>query len=158
MMGVLSRSGRLRLAFLVGLPLVVAGCGDDPAEPAYDRFVGSWAARAFELRPVSSVQYIDLVGYGLEMIMEVDADARFVITLTIPGNDPGIDRGTLEVERGGEHLTLTFDEGLDDPLTGSFSFSEDGQLLTIVLPDARFDFDGDGEASPAEARIVLERM
>ena len=157
------RSRLLTVGALVAVwpSLTCSGEGVGPADDPLAPFVGVWAATTFEFTPLEAgrVERVELTRFGVTLVMEVRPDGRFTFTQTAPGvEEPGVDRGELRVEPSLARVSLVFDSSREDPLTGSFDFGEELEELTLILPDAEFDFDGNGEAEPARSTIVFVKQ
>lgn len=154
-----SRRQRGFLALLMA-GAVLAGCSDDATGPdpeALEPFVGTWFATKFEFTPISSVipVSVDLIHQGLALTLQVNEHGRFLIAQGPPDEEPLIERGRLELNSDRARVTLVFDEA--NALEGSYFFRSEGEVLGLGLAGAEFDFNDDGETTPARVQLVLEK-
>jgi hypothetical protein len=118
--------------------------------------VGTWEATEF--RFVSSptpTDTVDAIARGGGLSVTLSADARYSMSLTIPGELPDVSSGVAVID--GDMVYMI--DGVDPQDPMAFEFGLAGDTITMVAEDT-FDFDDppDGVNEPAVVEIVLERQ
>jgi hypothetical protein len=162
-MGTMSRLLQLTLAFV--FTASVAACGDDdpvaPVDPL-DPFVGSWSASSFVYTSVDdpevSIPILQVVP-GSSVAVQVEAGGSFVASLNL---GPQTDGETVDIpgtitHEGGSSITVVFATNpfFTEPLDVTYNF-ETANTLSWEAP-TNFDFNQDGEQTPAILTVVFQR-
>lgn len=137
----------------------LTACGDDdPTGPSHTiaDFAGTWTVQSFTYvaddDPSTSTNLSPL-NFGITTLT-IASDGSFSGNLRLPGSpiDP-IPIGGQVVLGSGNNVTIDFNaatEGLPgQPLSdeqGTYAFSNNGNTLTLVLPDVTFDHTLSGQA------------
>lgn len=146
--------------FCFALPvLLVAGlaaaCGDDdegPSGPSFADLAGSWRATTtvFTLNadPSVTLDIVQTLGAVVDLVLV--SDGSFVFDIDVPGL--GLTQVTGSYTLDGNTATVINDAEPNDPLTGTFTLSTDGNTLTIRINDTTlFDLTQDGIVDEADA-------
>lgn len=126
----------------------LAGCGGGPTEITLENLVGVWDATEYlYTNHANTSQRVDiLAAFGASMTLTVAADGTTTSTFNDGQGNTSSDSGRLDaVDR-----TLT--------LAGvAYAARLDGGDLVLLNNAAAYDFDDNGSAESATARITLER-
>jgi len=151
-----------RVLILAGL---VAACSDDAVSPQADplaQFVGTWNASSFVYTSVDNpgvaVPVLQVIP-GSSVSVVIAADGTFVAPLNLGPQTNGQTvsiPGTIAPE-GGNRITVTFATNpfFTAPLDVTFGF-QTANTLSWEAP-ATFDFNQDGENTPAILTVVFQR-
>jgi len=143
----------LALALTFGL-LAACGNSNEPVQVTVDDLVGTWTASRFQITDESgTVAPFDIVAFGGRLVISVTSGGGFSGTLkatAISTENPV--SGTVTVQ--GMTLTLTFTQGLAQPISGQFVLS--GDTLTISGSGLTIEFEGQ-TIGAASIVLVLRR-
>jgi hypothetical protein len=134
---------------------VVVGCGDstEPDVTVAD-LVGTWSATQFSVTDESgTIGPLNLISLGGGLVITVAANGSFTGTFraTALSAETSV-AGSITIQQG--MLTLSFTDGLDEPISGDFVLGNN--RLTITGTGLTVDFEG--QTIPAATVIlVLER-
>lgn len=99
---------------------------------------------------------VDAILAGGSLTVSITEAGRFTLSLSIPPFVNQQDAGTFSVS--GNQMTMETD-GEPVPISGSFSFSQGGDRLTLdATQGVGFDFDQNGEDEPATLVMVLQKQ
>ncbi|MDH3292218.1 MAG: lipocalin family protein [Gemmatimonadota bacterium] len=135
---------------------LVAACGNsnEPVQVTVDDLVGTWTASRFQITDESgTIAPFDIVAFGGRLVITVTSGGGFSGTLkasAIATENPV--SGTVTVQ--GMTLTLTFTQGLVQPISGQFVLS--GDTLTISGSGLTIEFEGQ-TIGAASIVLVLRR-
>ncbi|NAY93318.1 hypothetical protein GTQ34_15515 [Muricauda sp. JGD-17] len=148
------------------LSIICFSCSDDDGDLmisldgpvlSVSDFTGNWAATTAVFESTDGSQRLEVVEQGGSATLVVQANGRFTITISFPGQGSEIFAGELGFngEEYGDRLIVIFDG--DDP--------EDYELFNIQLNNGvlflngitTFDFLGNGTEVPATIDLILER-
>ncbi len=137
---------RLNLALCLGI--MAAACGDDGTGLEAEDLQGTWTATVYEFTDNANAQnVVDVIQRdGATFTLTVDGEGTASTLFDDGVGGSSSDSGTLNSE--GTILTLA---GVP------YSASREGDVLTLVDPEAQFDF-GDGSSVAATLRIVMGRQ
>jgi hypothetical protein len=154
-----------KLSRVLILALVAAACSDDGVTTEADPlapFVGTWNASSFVYTSVEnsavSVPVLQAIP-GSSVSVVIAADGSFLAPLNLGPQTNGETvsiPGTITPE-GGSKITVTFETNpfFTAPLDVTFSF-QTANTLSWEAP-ATFDFNQDGEGTPAILTVVFQR-
>ncbi|MEQ9398659.1 MAG: hypothetical protein RJQ04_05775 [Longimicrobiales bacterium] len=137
----------LRTMSTLVLAMMVSACGDDGTSLDTVGLEGTWRASAIVYTSAGNSQnQVDIVQRdGASFTLTVDAEGTATSVFVDGVGGTSSDSGTLDASA----TTLT--------LGGrTFDADRDGDVLTLVDPDAQFDF-GTGSEVAATLHIVLRR-
>ena len=148
----------LRLILGLSLSIGGVGCGDDdptavgqnvPAE-----LVGTWNAMSLEFTRISDTsQVVEAVSdrsYTAEIV--INADGSAVTTETIPDFPPFVSNASITVT--GNTVVTTEEDGFSQ----TFTYSVDGDTLTLMSDNIGFDFEEAVIDVPATFVGIFERL
>ena len=121
--------------------------------------VGTWAANAatagtqmvFE-EPVSGFS-LDVLQLGASVNVTMASNGDYTLALTMPGSDPEVEVGKATFS--GNQVTMTPTDFPEDAIT--FTWSLNGDLLTLFSDETEFAFDGENDV-PAELTLILKKV
>jgi len=96
---------------------------------------------------------VDVIPDGGSLTLIIDDDGRYGLALSLPGDLPALENGTVFIDEG--RLILIGDSPLSDTLI--FIFELTGNTL-ILSGNGEYDFDGDGNDDPAAIEAELQRQ
>jgi|GEM_PF-3066198 len=151
--------GKLLLAVVLLMGILLAGCGDDdgggPDLIVISDFEGVWVVEQYEATSVANPAVsLELISLGGAMEFNADDEGEFEGRAFVPA---AIAQMTLEIPFTGNFQLISQDTILvsftpEQPpfLTDTrAAFTLDGNTVTITDPDALFDFDGDTVMEPS---------
>jgi hypothetical protein len=145
-----------RLFTLALVAAIVPACGNsnEPMQVTVEDLVGTWTASRFQITDQSgTIAPFDIVAFGGRLVITVTSGGGFSGTLkatAIATENPV--SGTVTVQ--GTTLTLTFTQGLTQPISGQFVLS--GDTLTISGSGLTIEFEGQ-TIDAASIALVLQR-
>ena len=147
-------------ATLVLAAALAAGCGDnDNTGPTLSDLAGNWSATkaqfTLDANPAIS---LDVVQVGGTVTLVVTNDGKFTFTGALPGAPgPIVVTGTWEID--GNKVTVTSDEDPDNPVTGTFSLSNDKNTLSVTIEHTTIvDLTQDGQVTDTDAAELDARF
>lgn len=146
----------LTLASLV----IFLSCGSDdgPSLVGTDISIadiaGNWSATSavFDIATAGPSIRVDVVEEGGSVILQIQNNGRFTLTVTVMGRAPEVSTGQMGFDE--DLLTVSFDDDPDD--FEFFGIQHTVTTLSINGP-AEFDFDGDGTQEPAIVGLIFIR-
>jgi len=148
------------------LPVLLLGaltgaCGDDDTPTGFglDDLVGEWDASLFRLTWNADPEFSpDLVALGATVTLDFNSDGSYSLTVSVQVQGDQVITGDFTL-LGGNQFSLTNDAEPGVTWTGTFTFSSNGNELSInVLNVAIFDFDGDDEEDEALLEGDFDRI
>lgn len=152
---------RRATALLMSAALLAgAACSDDdPTGPDdAELFVGTFVATSMIFTPDGGGSPIDVIPFGASLTVTIDAQGDFSWTLTPPGQPAENEVGTLDVDASAHTVTVDFQDPEADDIFADYSFSADGEVLTLQADDVQFDLNQDGVDDPASVQVIMERQ
>ncbi len=141
------------VALTVGLVMACGNAGE-PTQVTVEDLVGTWNASQFRVTDESgTIAPFDIIAFGGRLVITVASGGGFSGTLkatAIATENPV--SGTVSLQ--GSTLTLTFTQGLTQPISGQFVLSDD--TLTITGSGLRVEFEGQ-TIDAATILLVLRR-
>ncbi len=132
------------------LAAVTIGCSDStgPATPA--DLVGTWVATAYVFTNTSNTaQSVDVIAMGMTFSLTF-TETTMSGTITIPNVGTERFEGTYTIS--GNQITISDPEG-----TETLTHSLNGNILTLTSTET-FDFNDDGQETPATSVITLQKQ
>lgn len=148
---------RLHRLFTLALAAaIVPACGNsnEPTQVTVADLAGTWTASRFQITDESgTIAPFDIIAFGGRLVITVTSGGGFSGTLkatAIATENPVA--GMVAVQ--GATLTLTFTQGLTQPISGQFVLS--GDNLTISGSGLRVEFEGQ-TIDAATILLILRR-
>lgn len=141
-----------------GLGFAVAmlslACGGDGGGPSPSEFAGTWTATRFQYtNKANTAEKVDIIAQGATVVVVMDANGTYQMTLTPPGGAPGVTTGTWDASA--DILTIK-ETGMSGQM--QFDYSLSGNSLTLSGADTDFDFGQDGTLEAARLSADLVRQ
>ncbi len=144
-------------------PAYVPVTENDPADPMHAKFAGTWqAVKAEVFNSESPAQTRDLTAEGWSIILVLNADGTYAVTLTVPGASPAADTGYWGPSTDSKNMELYFyPASIPDIGYGEFppfAAALDGNNLTLKQGPAHiipYDFGWSNGPRSYNVRLCL---
>jgi len=149
--------GHIILSVLIIISLSLVGCssnssGPEEEEGASWELVGNWAGIHFEfVDQIDTTLKANLSSYGVSYSMAVNVDSTYSSQTKFLSQSMD-ETGKIFID--GENITFAPFDGVSH--SGVYTYTE--ETADIRIDDESFDFDQDGNSSPAYLYIQLARI
>ena len=154
------------LALIVVIALVFTGVhckkSADPTEEEFS-FIGTWiaspdvegTAMILDARDVNPIFFVDAVSIlGAVVTVVITEEDSYTMTVVMGGDSLLEEVGTILFE--GNEVTLTPDDVPEEALT--YTYSRDGNLVSLVGEDIPWEFWGTGTEIPTTITLIIKKV
>jgi len=154
----------LFLTVMAVVLLIGSACGGDDEVPltgtkySISDITGSWTATSaliFNLTAGVQPATVDVVGEGGSLMLSVQSNGRFILTIKRPSRADGISAGDMGFDD--EWLAVSFDDAPGDYSYMFIEMDENRNNMTI-RGETEYDFDVDGTEELASIDLEMTRI